>query len=77
MSHSNPEIMASPDALFDLSGYHVLGKPKIRDIDGKSYMIQQYDSPHENEFCVMECKDGKICGKCQLFEYPLFLQLLL
>lgn len=60
--------MRSVESLVDLSSYGK-GKLIIQKANGKEYAIRFFGSPHENEYCVQEWVDGKVKGKCQLFEF--------
>ena len=37
-------------------------------VDEKEYEIQKYQGEHQNEYLISEMKDGKIEGRCELFE---------
>ena len=37
-------------------------------VDGKEYEIQKYQGEHQNEYLISEMKDGKVEGRCELFE---------
>ena len=56
-------------SMYDLSGYIAYGDPILREIDGKNYSVQYYQGKHENEYTIMEMKDGIADGKAQLFQY--------
>ena len=50
-----------------LDGY-VCGEKKEIKVNGKEYEIQKYQGEHQNEYLISEMKDGKIEGRCELFE---------
>ena len=50
-----------------LDGY-VCGEKKVIQVEGKEYEIQKYQGEHQNEYLISEMKDGKIEGRCELFE---------
>ena len=54
---------------YDLSGYITCGDPILREVDGKHYSVQYYQGKHENEYTIMEMRDGIADGKAQLFQY--------
>ena len=37
-------------------------------VDEKEYEIQKYQGEHQNEYLISEMKDGKVEGRCELFE---------
>ena len=37
-------------------------------VDEKEYEIQKYQGEHKNEYLISEMKDGKVEGRCELFE---------
>ena len=37
-------------------------------VDKKEYEIQKYQGEHRNEYLISEMKDGKVEGRCELFE---------
>ena len=37
-------------------------------VEGKEYEIQKYQGEHQNEYLISEMKDGKVEGRCELFE---------
>ena len=53
---------------FDLSGYFSDGREIIRNYNGQEYHIQKYQNPHNQEYTVMQFKDGVANGTAQLFE---------
>ena len=54
---------------YDLSGYITSGDPILKEVYGKQYCVQYYQGEHENEYTIMEMKDGVADGKAQLFQY--------
>ena len=44
------------------------GEKKVIQVDGKEYEIQKYQGEHQNEYLISEMKDGKVEGRCELFE---------
>ena len=50
-----------------LDGY-VCGEKKVIQVDEKEYEIQKYQGEHQNEYLISEMKDGKVEGRCELFE---------
>ena len=50
-----------------LDGY-VCGERKVIQEDEKEYEIQKYQGEHQNEYLISEMKDGKVEGRCELFE---------
>ena len=44
------------------------GEKKIIKVEGKEYEIQKYQGEHQNEYLISEMKDGKVEGRCELFE---------
>ena len=50
-----------------LDGY-VCGEKKVIQVDEKEYEIQKYQGEHRNEYLISEMKDGKVEGRCELFE---------
>ena len=50
-----------------LDGY-VCGEKKVIQVEGKEYEIQKYQGEHQNEYLISEMKDGKVEGRCELFE---------
>ena len=50
-----------------LDGY-VCGERKVIQVDEKEYEIQKYQGEHKNEYLISEMKDGKVEGRCELFE---------
>ena len=37
-------------------------------VDGKEYEIQKYQGEHQNEYLISEMKNGKVEGRCELFD---------
>ena len=37
-------------------------------VDEKEYEIQKYQGEHQNEYLISEMKDGRVEGRCELFE---------
>ena len=50
-----------------LDGY-VCGERKVIQVEGKEYEIQKYQGEHQNEYLISEMKDGKVEGRCELFD---------
>ena len=50
-----------------LDGY-VCGEKKIIKVKGKEYLIQKYKGEHRNEYLISETENGKMKGRCELFE---------
>ena len=50
-----------------LDGY-VCGEKKVIQVNEKEYEIQKYQGEHQNEYLISEMKDGKVEGRCELFE---------
>ena len=50
-----------------LDGY-VCGEKKVIQVGEKEYEIQKYQGEHKNEYLISEMKDGKVEGRCELFE---------
>ena len=50
-----------------LDGYKD-GEKKMIQVNGKEYLIQKYQGEHQNEYLISEMKDGKVEGRCELFE---------
>ena len=44
------------------------GERKVIQVDEKEYEIQKYQGEHQNEYLISEMKDGKVEGRCELFE---------
>ena len=44
------------------------GEKKVIQVEGKEYEIQKYQGEHQNEYLISEMKDGKVEGRCELFE---------
>ena len=50
-----------------LDGY-VCGERKVIKVNGKEYLIQKYQGEHKNEYLISETENGKMKGRCELFE---------
>ena len=50
-----------------LDGY-VCNEKKVIQVEGEEYEIQKYQGEHQNEYLISEMKDGKVEGRCELFE---------
>ena len=50
-----------------LDGY-VCNEKKVIIVNGKKHEIQKYQGEHQNEYLISEMKDGKVEGRCELFE---------
>ena len=44
------------------------GEKKVIQVGEKEYEIQKYQGEHKNEYLISEMKDGKVEGRCELFE---------
>ena len=54
-----------------LDGY-VCGEKKIIKVKGKEYLIQKYQGEHRKEYWISEKEQGKMKGRCDLFENGIF-----
>ena len=61
------EIGESKIKEYLLDGY-VCGEKKEIIVNGKKHEIQKYQGEHQNEYLISEMKDGKVEGRCELFE---------
>ena len=56
----------SKESRFFLNGYFTREKKKIS-INGVEYEVTLYQGDHSNEYLLREMKEGKVEGRCQLF----------
>ena len=61
------EIGKSKIKEYLLDGY-VCNEKKVIKVEGEEYEIQKYQGEHQNEYLISEMKDGKVEGRCELFE---------
>ena len=53
---------------FFLDGYYAAGPAEYREVDGCMCCIQQYKKEHQQEYTIMQMKNGLPHGLAQLFE---------
>ena len=59
-------IDSIPDSGYLLSDY-ISGEKRTINVENRTYEIQLFQGVHSNEYLLSEMKDGKIEGRCQLF----------